>query len=590
MSSRSIGVQALALLLTTALCGCSIVGLGYRAAPKHKTGHQESERLSQLAQLYEKQGHSAGAMRLYRQALQVNPKSQEARERLMALSSQHATPPQSPASATPTPTPAGTTMLAQTATPAVEVRPATAAPVPAPAVASAGSPALAPEPPTTPIRAVPTAAPVQRAVPETTTQPDSVIAESASAVAVAAAPILALMTPPTGNSSLRNVHRTEAAVSSTPQPAVPVDVIPAEPKPLTVSREPEPLVLAAPLKTQPAPLDEPAQLESVAAVKLDPPATLVINTSPRLPPRIQPLSTPSTSDWTSSRSTPKTLASVPAPSVVPAPQSETVGIAIRPQNATEEIAGRATLHSSEWAATDLVRLCPNASDELLAIVKQLESPESMVRKDGLIELAELADKAQPVAAAVRALFHDPDPSVKAHAAWAACRTSGVNEEALSVLASVTRSNDPAGATFAAYCLGLLEADATAAVPALQLACESENTFVRLCAAEALLKITPAAAEPMATLIDGLQDSSPEHRWLAALSLSAASSVYQESAVLALIPALHDPVADVCSSAALALGAYGPAASAAAPELQAVLSHPDADVRDAASAALECIVQ
>jgi len=60
-------------------------------------------------------------------------------------------------------------------------------------------------------------------------------------------------------------------------------------------------------------------------------------------------------------------------------------------------------------------------------------------------------------------------------------------------------------------------------------------------------------------------------------------------MLALIPALQDPASEVCSSAALALGAYGPAAAAAVPDLSAALSHPDEDVRRAASAALECIV-
>lgn len=621
MLSRSIGVQTLALVLSTALCGCSIVGLGYRAAPKHKTAHQEAERLSQLAELYERQGHSAGAMRLYRQALQSNPQSQQARERLVALSSQHNAPPQAPAGGTPAPTPTEATMLAQNKPASTGAQPLNTVPNRSRSVADSGSPALAPEPPTTPIRAAAprtTAASSQRPASIQETPSDSVVADSASAVAAAAAPILALMSQPTGNSPLRAERQrpqadvaaetpapqaaaaTPVVLNSEPSPFVQDTVVRNELEPLTVAPQSEPQKLAAPLNEQLARVEEPARLAIPATAASELPATVAIVTLPPPPPRISPKSATSGSAWTSSRSAGTVPATALAPARLPSaapvsnpaplPVPESIGIAIRPQQAQDEAVGRVTLHSSEWTSTDLARLCPDAPDDLLAIVKRLESPEATVRKDGLIELAERADDARSVVGAVRALFHDPDPPVKAHAAWAACQISGVTEDCVSTLAGVARSGDPAGATFAAYSLGLLEQDAAVAVPALQTACESENPAIRLCAAEALLKITPEAAEPLSTLIDGLRDPAPEHRWLAALSLSAASSVYQESAVLALIPALHDPVADVCSSAALALGAYGSAASAAAADLQAALSHPEADVREAASAALECIVQ
>jgi HEAT repeat protein len=158
------------------------------------------------------------------------------------------------------------------------------------------------------------------------------------------------------------------------------------------------------------------------------------------------------------------------------------------------------------------------------------------------------------------------------------------------LCDVVTSGDPAGAAFAAYCLGLLGHEAASAVPVLEAACASEVVTVRLCAAEALLKITPESAEPVALLIDELRNPNEEQRWLAALSLSAASSTYQDSAILALTPALSDAETDVCSSAALALGAYGARAQGAVPELQDALSNPSADVREAAAAALDCIVE
>jgi Tfp pilus assembly protein PilF len=87
MSSRLLRAQALAALLALMMSGCAVVGLGYRAGHTRTSGKSEAARLTQLAQLYERQGHPSGAMRLYRQALHADPRSQQARERLMALSS-----------------------------------------------------------------------------------------------------------------------------------------------------------------------------------------------------------------------------------------------------------------------------------------------------------------------------------------------------------------------------------------------------------------------------------------------------------------------------------------------------------------------
>jgi HEAT repeat protein len=317
---------------------------------------------------------------------------------------------------------------------------------------------------------------------------------------------------------------------------------------------------------------------------LETPAKLEIVTLPLSAPTIEPSVVRPESGWSASRSQPVT-ATAPARR----PQSE-AGIEIRPQTAAAVEVALEEPGSPAWAPTDPKRVCPTASEELLSVVRRLESPEIAVRKDALFELAELGATAQPVVAAVRIALCDVDSSVRAHAAWAVCRITGVNAECVDVLSQVLGSGDPAGATFAAYCLGLLEGEATVAVPALQTACSSDAAAVRLCAAEALLKITPEDAEPVAVLIEGLRSPEPEQRWLAAMSLSAAAGAYQESAVLALIPVLHDAEPDVSSSAALALGAYGSNARLAVPDLQTNLTHPDADVRDAATAALACIVE
>lgn len=593
MASRRIRVQALGLLLSAVCCGCSVVGLGYRAEHSRGTGRGEAARLSHLAAMYEREGHSAGAMRLYRQALQADPRAQQARERLMALSTQQATPPQPQNGvAPPTAAAAPPTMLAQrTARPPVVTQAAVPRPL---AATTAGSPTLAPEPPTVPTRMQasssppPTRSPAVPAAP----QPSSVAGNSASAVAIAAAPILALMGPVTGESPLVADHRAaqRVAPSEVTEAPSPEPSVVAEPSAVAVVDEPARVEVSGEPRIQPAPAKRPVseevppgllRLPAPLPVPAESVASVAIATLPPLPPGLEETPSPSNAGWTASHG----VATDAAPARLPATSS---GIVIRPQMVANDEPGLAHVRVSDWSRTDRTRLCTGAPEKLLVIVRRLESTDATVRKDALIELANLGNEAQPVVAAVRSLFDDADGGVQAHAAWAVCRISDVSEDCIAVLAGVVRSEDAAGATFAAYCLGLFEGKAATAVPALQTGCLSEVATVRLCAAEALLKITPEAPEPVATLLNGLHESAAEHRWLAALSLSAASHEYRAPVIEALIPVLRDADADVCSSAALALGAFGTAAAAAAPELEAALSHPDADVRDSAAAALECI--
>ncbi|MBL8848115.1 MAG: HEAT repeat domain-containing protein [Planctomycetaceae bacterium] len=554
MIARSFRVQALVAVLSVSMCGCSIVGLGYRAGHTRGSGKSEAARLTQLAELYERQGHPSGAMRLYRQAIHADPRSQQARERLMALSSQHASPPQSPAAKTPSLLPDTAPVLAGSRT-----APQTVAAHPAQSQPGAARPIAAAEPARArrqPVRATPMPPPQS---PAQAAPPVLKVAQSAAAAAAAAA---------------------AAPMPRTPVPtAVATPVVEATPAPLTV---PAAVAAIAPGVVQRAPLPPAEPMEVVEA-----PVSLAVEVQP-LPALPQPVAVvqpaplaPAT-EWTTTTHSP---AVSQAPAALSAP-SET-GIDIRPRPVDDSPA-IVRMPNVVWAPTDLTRLCPSASESLLSIVRRLESAHPSDRKDALIELAEIGESAQPVMAAVRSVMHDPEHSVRAHAAWAVCRIEGVNAECVQVLADVLGSDDASGAAFAAYCLGLLEQDAQAAVPALESACTSDVSLVRLCAAEALLKITPESAEPVALLIDGLHEPDQQQRWLAALSLSAASSPYQEPAILALTPLLTDDSPDVCSAAALALGAYGANAHQAVPALQGALGHADGDVRDAAAAALDCI--
>lgn len=555
MALHSIRVHALVAVLSTAMCGCSMVGLGYRAGHTRGSGKSEAARLTQLAELYERQGHPAGAMRLYRQAIHADPRSHQARERLMALSSQQGA--STPAPGQPAgPIPGAAPMLAGTG---AAPRSTVPSPRPNPRQAVAAKPAQRPQ----------TVVPQTPAAPRTTPS-------------VAARPSPAAQHRASSTSVAKSAAAAAAAVAATPiartQAPVPdqLPVVEAAPAPLQVAstRSASPPLAPEPPVALPQEVhDAPATL----TVELLPPPTLpelaVVQPAPNVPD----------TGWTTTRSQP--VVQTPIQLNVPADAD----VQIRPQ-AVVEIPGLVQVPTAEWAPTDLKRFCPTASEELLSVVRRLESPDIADRKDALFELAEMGEAARPVENAVRSVLDDPNPSVRAHAAWATCRISGVSEDCVQTLCEVVTSGDPAGAAFAAYCLGLFEHEAVSAVPVLEAACANDEVTVRLCAAEALLRITPESAEPVAILIDELRNPDEQQRWLAALSLSAASNTYQDAAILALTPALSDAETDVCSSAALALGAYGARAQGAIPELQHALSNPSADVREAAAAALDCIVE
>lgn len=576
MATRWMREQTLAALLAVTMCGCSAIGMGYRADHSRARGPKEAARLTQLAEMYERQGHPSGAMRLYRQALQSDPRSQEARSRLMALSSQHAAPSRSPVATPPTAAPAGRISPTVTSTAApllagVHARRTAAASPQALArseLSPIKAPPLAPEPPTSgvpaplPIASVPTApipsndAPQARPLPTIelpTAMPLRNVAESAAAAAMASAAAPFRLSSP--------ASRPEAAPLIHPAPMPVVEIQPPPPSlaPTTQAME-----------TAQSLLETPATATITALPTLSTEAPEMVATNPGVE-----------RGWTTSRAEGDAR---PAVVSEPAPRLD---LEIHPQQAPS----LATVPLSEpatWAPTDLQRLSPGAGDELLSLVRRLSSPDALVRKDALIELLEDAETAQPALAAIRTLQQDPDVAVRAHAAWAVCCVGGPEAESVAVLSRVLEAGETAAAPFAAFCLGQLAGDAAPAIPVVRQACGSDSAAVRLCAAEALLKITPDDAEPVSVLIEGLRSPDAQLRWLAALSLSAASRTYQDSAILALIPVLQDEQAVVCSSAALALGAYGPQALDAVPALQAALSHPDVDVRDAATAALACI--
>ena len=333
----------------------------------------------------------------------------------------------------------------------------------------------------------------------------------------------------------------------------------------------------------------PVVMESQAPVVVESQGPVLVPVASLPLPVVAPATDPSAQrrvlGWTASRDA---VADGATPTT---PEQSPVRLRIEPfhPDSVVEVSNVSASRSS-WAPTVPERRALADSSELLRLIDRLNSSDQTTCKDALVELADLGDSAAPAADAVRPLLQHESPVIRAHASWTLLQIDEAPAESLRTLAEVLREDNPRAATLAAYCLGLLETDARTAIPDLQSACGSSDPSVQLCAAEALLRVTPASAEPIAILLDVLQETDRKHRWLAALAMSSVGSDHQETAIAALIPLLQDADPDVAASAALALGAYGPSAVLAEPGLRDLARDSNPELRDAAAAALACIAE
>lgn len=132
-------------------------------------------------------------------------------------------------------------------------------------------------------------------------------------------------------------------------------------------------------------------------------------------------------------------------------------------------------------------------------------------------------------------------------------------------------------------------DAAAAVPALARALSDDDPKVRYRAAKSLAKLDDAAAPAIESLAQALADQENEDR----MRYYVAKSIYKlgdrrVEAIHQLIGALHDKHADVRCYAAKALGKIGQPAETAMPALRKLSQSGEAQLREAATSAIEKI--
>jgi hypothetical protein len=243
---------------------------------------------------------------------------------------------------------------------------------------------------------------------------------------------------------------------------------------------------------------------------------------------------------------------------------------------------------SGWTHTSLVRLCPDASPDVLTCVAQLESADVTVRKEGLEALADCGESAKPACPAIQACLVDVDRTVQAYAAWAYWEITSDHAAVLPALRSIVCEGDVDAIAFACYALGQIGSPANSAIDCLAPLQNHESTLVQIHAAEALLKIADGDSGSVIVLSNALLSAEAEERCLAAVALGSAKGLDRDAAIGALIGALGDASPSVQQAAALSLGGYGVYAAKAEDSLKLAAASDDAETRNAVETALACI--
>lgn len=236
----------------------------------------------------------------------------------------------------------------------------------------------------------------------------------------------------------------------------------------------------------------------------------------------------------------------------------------------------------------LALTCQDCEPWLYAQVTKLGSADAEVRKDGLIHLADMGRSARQAGLAVRTLLKDSDPLVKAHAAWALWVIENDPWDSVATLRPLLDHSNSEVVELACYMLGDIGVHADSAVAPLELLRDHADGRTRVQAAEALIRIRGVDEKSLAVITSALKSRSGEERWVAAVALGHCRGPKSAKAVAALTIALKDVDPEVRSAAALSLGGLGSDAVKATAELERVARTDDAQVQDAARAALACL--
>ncbi|MBL4885950.1 MAG: HEAT repeat domain-containing protein [Planctomycetaceae bacterium] len=230
------------------------------------------------------------------------------------------------------------------------------------------------------------------------------------------------------------------------------------------------------------------------------------------------------------------------------------------------------------------------SEEYMQVAKLINDENPQFRLRGLQLAVEKGNQFPGIVSLASQLLYDEDQVIRSHAASALYHLEQPTEEVLKTLASVLSSDDKNARQFAAMYLGEMISEKEDVVPILETSLLSAKGMSALHVSESLLKIDPSSVDAVSRLAELMRGEDVEVRWLAAHTLGSVQGELQPYAVEALRGGLRDVDSQVRATSALALGGLGNASQVAVAELDFMLKHGDANVKDAASIALDCIRQ
>jgi predicted Zn finger-like uncharacterized protein len=223
---------------------------------------------------------------------------------------------------------------------------------------------------------------------------------------------------------------------------------------------------------------------------------------------------------------------------------------------------------------------PSAAD-VPALLLALKLPQPACRAAAAQVLGMIGQEPR-ISPALREALRDRAAAVRVQAAFSLARVQEHNDEAVPVLLEALAEADARVKAVAAYALGALHADGPDVVPALAAALKAGDARVREKAAFALgvLADTPAARKAAPALAEAVrQEWDPWARVHQALALLKIPGGAQSPGLAGSLAALLKvDQAEVREAAAAALGEMGPAARDALPALRTALKDANPIVR------------
>ncbi|QDT25193.1 invasion protein regulator [Gimesia panareensis] len=229
-------------------------------------------------------------------------------------------------------------------------------------------------------------------------------------------------------------------------------------------------------------------------------------------------------------------------------------------------------------------LCPNASGEVLYLVKQLDSQDVPELKQAIQRLGAMEAEAIASVPALRSLSLHDNMGVRIQSAFSLWKIEGNTDDSVPTLIEAMNSSVESDRSFSAAVLAQIGYQSQELTPILVRSLSDNNAYVRLHTAELLARDPEWRYQANKTLSECLVSKDVNIRWLACYSL-ADLRPEDERVVAALSLALQDKASQVRAGAAYALGEIGPFAHKAIPELQKARFDTNSDVRTAARNAL-----